>query len=326
MTAFPAPPAGVPRRALRRAAWEGYSAWSSAAARREQQAWRQAAAAGAPPVDVFGGVDDRRWLWLNTRGLRTVPVVAELLPSLPDTATQLQYTGSFGDLTLRDAWRFYRLVKAAQAAHAGSGPLRRSSDVLDFGCGWGRITRFFLKDVEPARLRGIDCDAGVLDVARRTNRWATFSEVPTLPPTALHDAGADLVYGFSVYSHLSEEASRRWLAEFARLLRPGGLLVVTTRPRWFIEQCAWLRTEAAAGAPASHRVSAGAFLDTAAALAAYDAGQFCFSHRGPDDPEHFGETCIPLAYVRRHWTEHFELVDFVDDPRRCPQAVVVLRR
>jgi len=34
--------------------------------------------------------------------------------------------------------------------------LTPETHVLDFGCGWGRIIRFFLKDIDPARLHGTD--------------------------------------------------------------------------------------------------------------------------------------------------------------------------
>jgi hypothetical protein len=42
--------------------------------------------------------------------------------------------------------------------------------------------------------------------------------------------------------------------------------------------------------------------------------------------EGWGETCIPRPYVERRWTEHFTVLDFVDDPRRCTQNVIVARR
>ena len=103
--------------------------------------------------------------------------------------------------------------------------------------------------------------------------------------------------------------------------------MVTTWPRTFIEHCEWLRTsEAATNLPASHRVSGGAFVDTVAALAAYDRGEFCFSYRKPSDPEHFGEACIPEGYVREHWADRFELAEYVDDRQRCPQNLIVARR
>jgi SAM-dependent methyltransferase len=245
---------------------------------------------------------------------------------MPDASVQLEYTGTAGDRIMKEAWNVYRLVRDSHDRYSQRGPLGRNTDIVDFGCGWGRIIRFFLKDIDPAHLRGIDCDGEVVDICRRTNRWCSFFEVAPLPPSPLDTASVDIVYAYSVYSHLSEEAHDRWLDEFHRLLRPGGLLVVTTRPRSFIEMCAWLRTDEAAGLPESHLVSGGAFVDTAAALARYDAGEYCFSYRRPTDPPHFGETCIPAAYVQNHWTNRFEVLEFIDDLQACPQNVIILRR
>jgi ubiquinone/menaquinone biosynthesis C-methylase UbiE len=248
------------------------------------------------------------------------------LPGVPDDDVQQRFTGSGGETTLREGWNVYRLVKQAYNRYSPSRPLATPSTVLDFGCGWGRIIRFFLKDIEPGNLFGIDCDSDALELCRRTNRWSSFIVVDALPPAPLPDAHFDLIYAYSVFSHLSEESHDRWLDEFRRILKPGGLLMVSTRPRSFIEKCAWLRTDAGADAPASHRIAAGAFPDTATALADYDAGAYCFSHRTDEDPPHFGETCIPQRYVIDQWTDRFHLLDFIDDHRLCEQNFVVARR
>ena len=51
----------------------------------------------------------------------------------------------------------------------------RDSRVLDFGCGWGRVIRFFLKDVAPWNLVGVDIDPNApSSAARATNRWCRF--------------------------------------------------------------------------------------------------------------------------------------------------------
>jgi SAM-dependent methyltransferase len=47
------------------------------------------------------------------------------------------------------------------------------------------------------------------------------------PPTPYVTGSFDLVYALSVFSHLDEVLQRGWLAEFRRLLRPGGLLVLS---------------------------------------------------------------------------------------------------
>ena len=65
------------------------------------------------------------------------------------------------------------------------------------------------------------------------------------------------------------------------------------------------------------------------ALDDYDNGRYChtsFGGGGPLDSSIWGETCIPEAYVRAHWTDLFDVVDFIDDRDRCAQNVIVVRK
>jgi len=274
----------------------------------------------------LGGVSDRWWLWANTAGYRRHRELRSLLPELPSRELQEQFTGSAGDRTLTEAWHAYRLFRETFNQHSG-GTVGRHTRVLDFGCGWGRIIRFFTKDIAPDHLWGVDVNEIVISVCLETNPWAKFELADVLPPSPLAAASFDLVYGYSVFSHLSEKAQDAWLSEFSRIMRPGGILMLTTWPRTFIEHCAWLRkSEGAKKLPASHQVSAGAFTDTAGALAAYDSGEFTFSYRKPDDPEHFGEACVPESYARANWTDRFEIIEYIDDRKRCPQNLIVARR
>ena len=62
-------------------------------------------------------------------------------------------------------------------------------------------------------------------------------------------------------------------------------------------------------------------------LAAYDRGEFCYGSVGAKDRWSFwGEACIPKAYVEKHWTEIFDICDYMDDSEVCPQNVIVARK
>jgi hypothetical protein len=72
-----------------------------------------------------------------------------------------------------------------------------------------------------------------------------------------------------------------------------------------------------------------AFRDTAKYLAMYDAGEYCNDPIGGGPglpPATYGETCIPLAYARRRWQPEFSVVEFIDDPSRLNQNVIVAQR
>lgn len=139
--------------------------------------------------------------------------------------------------------------------------------------------------------------------------------------------------GFWPVGSICDSLRLEWIKEFARLLRPGGTLVVTTRERDFILGCARLRDDdpdtldpltnyATMGAR-------GAFLDTERSLDRYDAGEYRCDATGACDKlpsDAYGETCIPLAYAQRQWQPHFSVIEFKDDAPEIRQNVIVARR
>jgi SAM-dependent methyltransferase len=283
----------------------------------------QDGSSGRSLTQLFAGTSDAFWLWAFTEGYRTDPRLRQLMPALPPEEVQYRFAGAAGDDTIRDAFGFYQLVKELLARHHRGA----ARSILEFGCGWGRIIRLFIREAEPQQLWGIDCMAPAIEICQATNPHATFRRVDPFPPSGLTPASFDLVYAFSVFSHLSEEAHARWLAEFKTILRPGGLLVLTTRPREFILMCAELRARQEERNWAQGTVLA--FQDTEEALRRYDRGEYVYEPMGGGDvldKSFFGETCIPRAYVERHWTRDFDFVDYIDDRSRCLQNVAVVRK
>jgi SAM-dependent methyltransferase len=287
------------------------------------------APAGASPRAVFAGAPDDLWRWANIEGIRRSPELQALLPTLPADSVQKRFTGNSGKVTLAEGYRFVQLVKEqAERHHAGG--LAGCRDVLDYGCGWGRIVRFWLKDFEPEHVTGIDCLEDAIELCRATIPGVRFELVDPYPPTHLAADSVDVISSFSVFSHLSEEAHLQWLAEFQRVLRPGGILTVTTWSRDFIDECEEFRRQAEAGTVAEHHSrSALAFVDHDGWVARYDRGEFCYEGTGggPGLSSDFcGETLIPKAYVERVWSEYFDVLDYVSDRRRCTQDVIVARK
>lgn len=103
----------------------------------------------------------------------------------------------------------------------------RLRDVLDFGCGCGRLLAGWVMRGLTFRLQGCDynlqfvawCNANIPGVLVRQNRLA--EPIP-------YDAGSfDLVYLLSVFTHLTLTEQHRLIAEFHRVLRPKGHLYIT---------------------------------------------------------------------------------------------------
>jgi SAM-dependent methyltransferase len=275
-----------------------------------------------PPVVLFGALDDEAWRWLNLVGREACSFLHGYLPSIPDEAMQARTSATTGLEALAHGFVTYTLFRALYETYAGG--LDGESRVLDFGCGWGRVTRFFLRDVKPENLVGIDVDEQALLAARETNRWCSFAPCAVLPPTDLDDASFDLVYAWSVFSHLSEEAHLQWLEEFERILRPGGVLLVSTLPRTFIERSASWAGDNPASLARWQRETAGLFAPEDVTLAAYDRGDFVYRPFDAARNPHFGNACIPERYVRTVWVKHFIVRKFCQDA--LPQVVVACQK
>ena len=270
-------------------------------------------------------LSDQEWFEAIVKSAEHSFVDGIELPGLPPNEFQRNSVGLSGKLALGEGFNFYSEIKC-YAANLGL-PLTRDSRILDFGCGWGRMIRFFLKNIVADTLYGIDVDPAMIDICVKTVRQGNYSIVKPEPPTEFANNSFDVVYAYSVFSHLAEPVHIKWVQEFSRILKPGGILVVTTQARRFIELCRSLRGQ-------NHEFDwyntlANSFLDTDAAFADYDNGKFLYSATGGGaarPASFYGEAVISPGYVKREWTKYLTFCDFVDDPAKFNQAVIVMQK
>ena len=100
--------------------------------------------------------------------------------------------------------------------------------VLDFGCGCARVLRWVMGRAPRARLCGTDIDPEAIAWCRENVPGVTFTVNDASPPLPYEEASFDLVYGISVFTHLDEPPQLAWLEELRRVLRPGGIALLTT--------------------------------------------------------------------------------------------------
>jgi ubiquinone/menaquinone biosynthesis C-methylase UbiE len=100
--------------------------------------------------------------------------------------------------------------------------------VFDAGCGTGANLLLLQRTVR--RMIGMDYSAGAIDRckkrmgSRETNNVEVFEGTLTEPP--LPDASVDKIICMSVLQYLSDADLRLALQQFARMLKPGGTLVL----------------------------------------------------------------------------------------------------
>lgn len=108
--------------------------------------------------------------------------------------------------------------------------------LLDAGCGQGKSFRLLAEAFAPARLIGLDADPHSLDCSRAEARRQGL-EVKLLASDCaeirLPDASVDILFCHQTFHHLVEQD--RALAEFWRVLRPGGYLLFAESTRYYID-------------------------------------------------------------------------------------------
>ena len=115
---------------------------------------------------------------------------------------------------------------------AGGKPIERCRDILDFGCGCGRVLRQWQHLT--AAVYGTDLNAELVQWCRDQLPFASVSVNSAEPPTSFEDERFDAVYAFSVFTHMPAAVQKRWLDEFRRILRPGGLLIFSTHGSYYL--------------------------------------------------------------------------------------------
>jgi len=265
----------------------------------------------------FRGLDDDLWALLLTREYEAYPAIRSFLPGLPRPELQQQWNGASGPALASQTVCFYRKLKEVQARY-GRGDLAGSA-VLDFGCGWGRLTRMVARDVEPGDLYGCDPVEDILEICRETGVPAELFRSDFLPERLPVERRFDLVFAFSVLTHVSEKAARASFEAIAERLEPGGLFAFTIRPISYLDVNPLMR-------PAAEELGD-------ERTKALDGPAYLFvPHEAEDHPQYdgnemaYGESVITIPWIRENWTDGFDLVDVSVMLGDFYQVAVTLRK
>jgi SAM-dependent methyltransferase len=96
-----------------------------------------------------------------------------------------------------------------------------SGSFLDFGCGVGRISRVLRKKFE--RGFGVDISPKMIELARTYVPDVEFIVNQNDSLERLEHDSVDFVYSHIVLQHIPNQYQKRYIEEFLRIIRPGGL-------------------------------------------------------------------------------------------------------
>jgi SAM-dependent methyltransferase len=215
------------------------------------------------------------------------PALTELMPRMPSDEIQRRWNGNSGPVLLAQGVSFVATV--ADAFESLTGRPLAGARVLDYGCGWGRLIRLMYKFTGPDRIYGCDAWGTSLDFCRDHGiraHLAACDEIPADVP--FRGTTFDLIYAFSVFTHLSERTAKAVMAVLRRCVEPDGLLAITIRPVEYWDA----------------RVAPEGVVDAARMRTEHAARGFAFTplDRAPFDGElTYGDTSMSLEYIRTSW-------------------------
>ena len=161
--------------------------------------------------------------WVTT--LRTTDSphgLSEGLP-LPPPHLRTKTAGTADSVWFVESGRASAEVIRETAARHGL-PLDSIRLMLDLGCGCGRVLRHW-QHLSSVEIHGAEPNEQLATWCSRNLPFARVQRSSPLPPLPYEAEAFDLVYAVSVFTHLTEQVQLLWLAELARILRPGGLLL-----------------------------------------------------------------------------------------------------
>jgi SAM-dependent methyltransferase len=154
--------------------------------------------------------------------IRALTVSTEISPRdrmyHPGNARHYYYVGRSNLLTL------YNVLNLRKSYPGGGAPVR---DILDLGCGHGRVHRWLRAGFPEATLHVTDYDkTGVEFCVENFGALDTQGELPA--------ASFDLIWLGSVFTHLPAAVTEALLGRMTAALRPNGVLVFTSQGRFSI--------------------------------------------------------------------------------------------
>lgn len=195
--------------------------------------------------------------------------------------------------------------------------------ILDFGCGCGRVAMPLFYNTGGALTHACDIDASATEYLGSVLDQVDCRTTPFKPPLPYDDNTFDAIYSISIWTHLTEEDQKAWLREMQRIMRPGGILIVSTG--------GWT-------AISSRQNSQAIKSWQGVTQEQFEAEGFMFResetlhHEGhkkkyfPGITDSYGQTSNTRAYIEAHWSEFFDVLDHVVDAFVVQDMVVMRKR
>jgi len=116
------------------------------------------------------------------------------------------------------------------ANHFGKHIELKDKKILDWGCGPGRVIRHLPAVIgNGCEYFGTDYNAKSIDWCSTNLSGINFNKNSLNASLPYPNDFFDMVYGISIFTHLSEQLHHDWYRELCRILKPEGIMFLTTQ-------------------------------------------------------------------------------------------------
>jgi len=188
--------------------------------------------------------------------------------------------------------------------------------ILDFGCGCARVTRWLQYETAGSDLFGCDIDAEAIAWNQSNLPGVQFARNDYEPPLPYADESFDLILNHSVFTHIDERMQDLWLAELRRVLKPGGIALLSvhgTRAFGISEHAA--RFEGDTSAVWRRELERQGILFISSD-----------SYVGSSFPSFYHTTFHAPWYVFEHWAQWFDVTAYLSHADLGFQDIILLQR
>lgn len=110
----------------------------------------------------------------------------------------------------------------------------KDKKILDWGCGPGRIIRHLPEVINNGcQFYGTDYNKKSIEWCSENLKGIQFNHNKLEANLPYEDNFFDIIYGLSIFTHLSEKMHFDWFNELKRILKPGGIMYITTQGKHF---------------------------------------------------------------------------------------------
>jgi SAM-dependent methyltransferase len=164
------------------------------------------------------------------------PNIKAFFPSMASEEVQNNWTGTNGESLLNQSLAFIKTMALGYTLITGN--KIENASVLDYGCGWGRLIRLLYKYVSVKNIYGVDPWDESIKICNQNGVKGNLAISEYVPVSLPFERQFDLIFAFSVFTHLSEKTTYTVLNTLRNYISPEGLLVITIRPKeyWGVYQ------------------------------------------------------------------------------------------